>query len=109
MFTSATDVHEANGSIISFNIGCIDIGSSELPESSWQPCNLSASIGECLRLILARAAYLSEYMREAINAKVKQDRKRLREQKRIAAMEMIGKAPCENLFESIEGEDFESR
>ena len=51
---------------------------------------------------------LSEYMREAINAKVKQDRKRLREQKRIAAMEMIGKAPYENLFESIEGEDFES-
>jgi hypothetical protein len=52
---------------------------------------------------------LSEYMRKAITAKVKQDRKRLREQKRIAAMEMIGKAPYENLFESIEGEDFESR
>ena len=52
---------------------------------------------------------LSEYMREAINAKVNQDRKRLREQKRIAAMEMIGKAPYKNLFESIEGEDFENR
>ena len=52
---------------------------------------------------------LSEYMREAINAKVNQDRKRLREQKRIAAMEMIGKAPYKNFFESIEGEDFESR
>ena len=52
---------------------------------------------------------LSEYMREAINAKVNQDRRRLREQKRIAAMEMIGKAPYKNLFESIEGEDFESR
>ncbi len=52
---------------------------------------------------------LSEYMREAIHAKVNQDRKRLREQKRIAAMEMIGKAPYKNLFESIEGEDFESR
>ena len=52
---------------------------------------------------------LSEYMREAINTKVKQDRKRFREQKRIAAMEMIGKATYENLFESIEGEDFESR
>jgi len=51
---------------------------------------------------------LSEYMREAINAKVNQDRKRLREQKRIAAMEMIGKAPYKNLFESIEGENFES-
>jgi len=52
---------------------------------------------------------LSEYMREAINIKVNQDRKRLREQKRITAMEMIGKAPYKNLFESIEGEDFESR
>ena len=52
---------------------------------------------------------LSEYMREAINAKVKQDRRSLREQKRIAAMVMIGKAPHENLFESIEGEDFETR
>jgi len=40
---------------------------------------------------------------------VNQDRKRLREQKRIAAMEMIGKAQYKNLFESIEGEDFESR
>ena len=52
---------------------------------------------------------LSAYVREAINTKVKQDRRRLREQKRIAAMEMIGKAPHENLFESIDGEDFESR
>ncbi|MEA1968611.1 MAG: crotonobetainyl-CoA--carnitine CoA-transferase [Thermodesulfobacteriota bacterium] len=52
---------------------------------------------------------LSEYMREAINAKVKQDHKRLREQKRIAAMQMIGKTAYENLFESIEGEDFENR
>jgi hypothetical protein len=52
---------------------------------------------------------LSEYMREAINAKVKQDRKRLREQKRIAAMQMIGKTPYKNLFDSIEGEDFEKR
>ena len=52
---------------------------------------------------------LSEYMREAINTKVKQDRQRLREQKRFAAMEMIGKALYENLFESIEGEDFENR
>jgi len=52
---------------------------------------------------------LSEYMREAVNAKVEEDRKRLREQKRTAAMEMIGRAPHENLFESIEGEDFENR
>ena len=52
---------------------------------------------------------LSEYIREAIKAKIKQDRKRLRAQKRIEAMEMIGKAPHENLFESLEGEDFETR
>jgi len=52
---------------------------------------------------------LSEYMREAVNTKVEEDRKRLREQKRTAAMEMIGRAPHENLFESIEGEDFENR
>jgi len=52
---------------------------------------------------------LSEYMREAVNTKVKKDRKRLRELKRIAAMEMIGKAPYDNPFESIEGEGFENR
>jgi len=52
---------------------------------------------------------LSEYMRVAVNTKVEEDRKRLREQKRTAAMEMIGRAPHENLFESIEGEDFENR
>ena len=52
---------------------------------------------------------LSEYMREAVNAKVKEGRKRLREFKRIRAMEMIGKTAYENLFESIEGDDFEDR
>ena len=52
---------------------------------------------------------LSEYMREAVNTKVEEDRKRLREQKRTAAMEMIGRAPYDNVFESIEGEDFENR
>ena len=52
---------------------------------------------------------LSEYMREAIRTKVRQDRKKLRELKRIAAIEMIGRVPYDNLFESIEGEDFENR
>ena len=52
---------------------------------------------------------LSEYMREAINAKVREDRKRFRELKRLKAMEMIGKRPYPNIFESIEGEDFENR
>ena len=51
---------------------------------------------------------LSEYVREAINAKVKEDRRRIRDLKRMAAMEMIGKAPYDNLFQSIEGEDFEN-
>jgi hypothetical protein len=48
-------------------------------------------------------------MRTAVNNKVDEDRKKLRELKRIAAMEMIGRANHENLFESIEGEDFEDR
>jgi metal-responsive CopG/Arc/MetJ family transcriptional regulator len=52
---------------------------------------------------------LSEYIREAVNNKVKQDRKRLRELKRQAAMEMIGQASYDHVFESIEGEDFENR
>ncbi|MCK4604784.1 MAG: crotonobetainyl-CoA--carnitine CoA-transferase [Deltaproteobacteria bacterium] len=52
---------------------------------------------------------LSEYMREAINNKVREDRVKLRERKRMAAMEMIGRGKHDNLFESIEEEDFESR
>ena len=52
---------------------------------------------------------LSEYMRTAVNTTVEEDRRRLRELKRKAAMEMIGKASYGNLFESIEGEDFETR
>lgn len=52
---------------------------------------------------------LSEYMRKAVNAKVQEDRKKLRELKRMAAMDMIGKVPYRNFFESIEGENFENR
>ena len=52
---------------------------------------------------------LSEYMREAVKAKVKKDQKRLQELKRMAAMEMIGKAKYQDLFEPLEGEDFENR
>lgn len=52
---------------------------------------------------------LSEYMRIAIQDKVKADRKRLRGLKRIAAMEMIGKGRHQNLFQPLEGEDFEDR
>ncbi|MBW1698696.1 MAG: crotonobetainyl-CoA--carnitine CoA-transferase [Deltaproteobacteria bacterium] len=52
---------------------------------------------------------LSEYMREAVTRKVKEDRKKLRESKRKSAMEMIGRTKYENIFEPIEGDDFESR
>ncbi len=52
---------------------------------------------------------LSEYIREAIKAKLREDRKRLRELKRKTAMEMIGKGPYVNLFESLDGVDFEDR
>ena len=54
---------------------------------------------------------LSEYMREAVHFKVEADRRRVREVKRYKAMEMIGKSSntYENIFESIEGEDFEVR
>jgi len=52
---------------------------------------------------------LSEYIREAIAKKVKDDRKKLRELKRQAAMEMTGEIPYENIFEPIEGDDFEIR
>ena len=40
---------------------------------------------------------LSEYIREAVKAKAKEDRKKLREIKRMKAMEMIGKTSYENL------------
>ena len=52
---------------------------------------------------------LSAYIREAVSAKVEKDRKKLRKLKREAAIEMIGKASYDNIFESIEGEDFEQR
>jgi len=52
---------------------------------------------------------LSEYVREAVNAKVAEDRKKLRELKRLAAIEMIGKSQHENVCGSIEGDDFENR
>ena len=52
---------------------------------------------------------LSEYIRQAIKEKIKTDQKRLRELKREEAMEMIGKGTYENLFDSLEGEEFENR
>jgi Arc/MetJ-type ribon-helix-helix transcriptional regulator len=52
---------------------------------------------------------LSEYVREAVNAKVRKDRKRIRELKRMAAMQMIGRSQYNNLFELIDGDDFENR
>lgn len=52
---------------------------------------------------------MSEYMRQAVTEKVKSDRKKLREARRRSAMAMIDTADHENLFESIEGVDFEKR
>ena len=52
---------------------------------------------------------ISEYFRDAIRAKIELDRKILRERKRVTAMEALAEAPCENVFEPIEGEDFETR
>ncbi|MBI9082614.1 MAG: hypothetical protein JEZ11_03395 [Desulfobacterales bacterium] len=52
---------------------------------------------------------LSEYVREAVDAKVREDRRKYRELKREAAMDMIGHAPYDNLFDSIGGDDFEDR
>ena len=52
---------------------------------------------------------ISEYVREAVNAKVHEDRRILRKLKRTQAIEKIGKINYKNLFESIEGEDFEIR
>jgi len=52
---------------------------------------------------------LSEYMRTAVQCKVKDDRQKLRQMKRERAMDIIGRAEYENIFESLEGEDFERR
>ena len=52
---------------------------------------------------------LSEYIRQAIKEKIKTDQKRLRELKREEAMKMIGKGAYENLFDSLDGEEFENR
>jgi Arc/MetJ-type ribon-helix-helix transcriptional regulator len=52
---------------------------------------------------------LSHYMREAIRAKVREDRKKLRAIQRSVAMEQIGGDLYENRFEGLEGVDFEDR
>ena len=64
-----------------------------------------------IKKVLKKLNYksLSEYIRDAVRAKIAQGRKKVREQERIAAMKMLGKAPPGNLFESIEGDDFEDR
>ena len=51
----------------------------------------------------------SEYMREAILAKIREDKRKLREMKCREAMEAYGEEASENVFESIEAEDFEDR
>ena len=51
----------------------------------------------------------SEYMREAILAKIREDQKKLREMKCREAMEAYSEEAPENVFESIEADDFEGR
>jgi Arc/MetJ-type ribon-helix-helix transcriptional regulator len=52
---------------------------------------------------------LSEYVRDAVSAKIREDRRKIREARRASAMEMLCETPVGNLFESIEGDDFEER
>jgi len=52
---------------------------------------------------------ISEYFREAVTTKIREDQRQLRSKKRELAMEAIGRNQYENIFEAIEGEDFESR
>jgi len=52
---------------------------------------------------------MSDYARQAVENKMKEDRRRLLESKRQAAMGMMGPANHDNVFESIEGDDFEDR
>ena len=52
---------------------------------------------------------LSEYVRDAINVKILEDRRKIREKKMASAMELFAETPMDNLFESVEGEDFEER
>ena len=52
---------------------------------------------------------LSEYVRDAVSAKIREDRRTIRAKIRTSAMERLGEVPADNLFESIEGEDFEER
>ncbi len=51
----------------------------------------------------------SQYMRIAILEKIRADKRKLRALKCQAAMEAYGESGPENIFESIEVEDFEDR
>ena len=52
---------------------------------------------------------LSQYMREAIQSKIREDRKKLKALKQSTAMTQIGRTRYENVFEGLNGEDFEDR
>ena len=52
---------------------------------------------------------LSQYMREAIQSKIREDRKKLKAIRRTKAMTQIGRTRYENVFEGLDGEDFEDR
>jgi Arc/MetJ-type ribon-helix-helix transcriptional regulator len=51
----------------------------------------------------------SEYIRQAIQEKIRRDKAQFRELKRQAAMKGYGDSDWDNSFEEIEGEDFEDR
>ncbi len=51
----------------------------------------------------------SEYMRQAILEKIRQDKAKLREMKRQQAMLSCAENGWENIFEDLEGDDFEDR
>ena len=52
---------------------------------------------------------LSEYIRDAVTAKIREDRRQIRAMKRAAAMEMLSGVPRDNLFDSVEGDDVADR
>ncbi len=52
---------------------------------------------------------LSEYIGDALIAKIKVDRKKVRAIRRTAAMAMLGVTPSDNLFEPGKGDELEDR
>jgi hypothetical protein len=59
---------------------------------------------------MVQTKHLKHYMGESIQAKIRRNRKKqLKTLERNKALAQIGRTRHENLFESLEGEDFEDR